>query len=150
MKAAEAARVRKETEAVRTAESAPEPALRHRKWSVTIIPEPIGRPEARERDADGGVLAGARQMNGRMGLGAGSVRGGPAVKRWVMRQTPCRYAGQKRKRRYVVARGDSLWRISEKYYDNGAKYPRIYKANRDRIADPDLIYPCQRFRVPKR
>jgi nucleoid-associated protein YgaU len=150
LKAAEAERQRRLAEAAPAPREAPEPVLRHRKWAVTIIPEPIGRPEARERNDGGAVLVGARQLNGRMSLGAGSVRSGTAVKRWVMRDTSCRYAGQKRKRRYVVARGDSLWRISQKYYHRGSKYPRIYKANRDRIADPDLIYPCQKFRVPKR
>lgn len=120
---------------------------RHRRWTVTIIPEPIERPSAQVARADEprGVLVGT----GRMSLGAGSIRG-TAVKRWVWRAGHCRYAGQKQSKRYTVARGDSLWRISEKYYDQGSKYPRIYKANRDRINDPDLIYPCQKFRVPKR
>lgn len=148
LKAAQAARERREAEAPAAREQA-EPVLRHRKWAVTIIPEPIGRPGARDRDDADGVMVAARRLDGRMSLGAGSVRG-TAVKRWVMRDSACRYAGQKHKRRYVVARGDSLWRISRKYYHAGSKYPRIYRANRDRIADPDLIYPCQRFRVPRR
>lgn len=150
LKAAQAEQEQRLAQAAPKPREAAEPVLRHRKWTVTIIPEPIGRPEAREREEGAGVLVGARRLDGRMGLGAGSVRAGTAVKRWVMRDASCSYAGQKRKRRYVVARGDSLWRISEKYYNRGSKYPRIYKANRDRIADPDLIYPCQRFRVPKR
>ena len=150
LKAARAEQEQRLAQAAPKPREGAEPVLRHRKWTVTIIPEPIGRPEAREREEGAGVLVGARRLDGRMGLGAGSVRAGTAVKRWVMRDASCRYAGQKLKRRYVVARGDSLWRISEKYYNRGSKYPRIYKANRDRIADPDLIYPCQRFRVPKR
>lgn len=150
LKAAEEQRKRRAAGAAPSPRDAPEPVLRHRKWAVTITTEPIGQPEAREREDAGGVLAGARRPQGRMSLGAGAVRSGTAVKRWARRDTSCRYAGQKREHRYVVARGDSLWRISEKYYRSGFKYPRIYKANRDRIADPDLIYPCQRFRVPKR
>lgn len=140
----------------------PAQSERHRRWSVTIIPEPIGRPAAepvagrpelaaaRVRE-DGGVLLGSRRLSPRMSLGAGSVAG-PAVKRWVWRAGACRFAGRKAagRQRYTVAKGDSLWRISEKHYDAGARYPRIYRANRDRIADPDLIYPCQKFRVPRR
>ena len=140
----------------------PPASQRHRRWSVTIIPEPIERagpaPVSRPAEANldkirepNAVLMGSRRLEGRMGLGAGSLRG-PAVKRWIWRAGNCRMAGHKMHRnvRYTVARGDSLWRISEKYYEAGRKYPRIYRANKDRIADPDMIYPCQKFRVPKR
>ena len=82
----------------------------------------------------------------------GHVPQGTAVKRWIMRAKYCTKAGRKVRLpgRYTVARGDSLWLISEKHYDNGAKYPRIYRANRNKIADPDLIYPCQKFLVPRK
>ena len=75
---------------------------------------------------------------------------GTAVKRWVRRATACSSAGRviAVPGRYRVARGDSLWRISDKHYSSGRKWPRIYRANRAQISDPDLIYPCQRFRVP--
>ena len=33
---------------------------------------------------------------------------------------------------------------------NGFAWPIIYKANRDQIKDPDLIYPDQVFKVPPR
>ena len=49
----------------------------------------------------------------------------------------------------VVVRGDSLWRISEHTYGHGIRYPTIYNANRDKIRDPDLIYPGQIFVLPK-
>lgn len=143
------------------AATVPDSSQRHRRWTVTIIPEPIERPSAepiegrelslpRVREANA-VMLGSRQLSGRMSLGGGSLKG-PTVKRWVWRAGTCRFAGRKVSKniRYTVAQGDSLWRISEKYYDRGGKYPRIYNANRDRIDDPDLIYPCQRFRVPRR
>lgn len=50
------------------------------------------------------------------------------------------------KRTYLVKRGDCLWNIARKYYGNGALYPRIAKANR--IKNPHLIYPGQRFVIP--
>jgi len=48
----------------------------------------------------------------------------------------------------VVSRGDSLWRISRVTYGEGTRYVVIYKANRNRIRDPDLIYPGQTLVVP--
>ena len=51
---------------------------------------------------------------------------------------------------YKVVRGDYLWRIAKmkKHYGNGFAWPIIYKANRDQIKDPDLIYPNQVFKIP--
>ncbi len=48
----------------------------------------------------------------------------------------------------VVSRGDSLWRISRVTYGTGARYAFVYKANRDRIHDPNRIYPGQIFFLP--
>jgi nucleoid-associated protein YgaU len=52
---------------------------------------------------------------------------------------------------YTVMRGDYLWRISAKsaIYNDPWKWMRIYSANRDQIKNPDLIYPDQRFLVPR-
>jgi len=44
---------------------------------------------------------------------------------------------------------ESLWRISTKKYGTGAKWTKIYKANRDKIKNPDLIYPGQEFVIPQ-
>ncbi len=49
---------------------------------------------------------------------------------------------------YVVKRGDNLWRISRRHYDRGARYMQIVRANASKIADPALIFPCQRFFLP--
>ncbi|MBZ0200996.1 MAG: LysM peptidoglycan-binding domain-containing protein [Ignavibacteriaceae bacterium] len=52
---------------------------------------------------------------------------------------------------YTVVKGDHLWGISKKpqHYGNGFAWPVIYKANRDKIKNPDLIYPNQTFTIPK-
>jgi colicin import membrane protein len=52
--------------------------------------------------------------------------------------------------RYVVRRGDSLWRIARRHYKRGHRFWRIYRANRRKIRNPNLIYPCQRFYIPRR
>jgi len=49
---------------------------------------------------------------------------------------------------YVVQRGDSLWRIAKRYYGRGSQWPKIFEANRDRIENPNLIFPDQELRIP--
>jgi nucleoid-associated protein YgaU len=48
----------------------------------------------------------------------------------------------------IVSRGDSLWRISRVTYGAGTRYAAVYKANRERIRDPNRIYPGQIFILP--
>jgi len=38
--------------------------------------------------------------------------------------------------------------ISREHYGEGILYVRVFEANRDRIRDPDLIYPGQVFALP--
>jgi len=51
---------------------------------------------------------------------------------------------------YTVVKGDCLWNIAKKkeHYGNGFAWPKIYNANKDKISNPDLIYPKQVFKVP--
>jgi len=48
----------------------------------------------------------------------------------------------------TVSRGDSLWRLSQLSYGAGTRYAVIYKANREQIRNPNLIYPGQVFVLP--
>lgn len=48
----------------------------------------------------------------------------------------------------IVQPGNSLWRIARRTYGRGISFTTIYEANRDRIRDPDLIYPGQVFDLP--
>lgn len=52
--------------------------------------------------------------------------------------------------RLIPERRDCLWRISEYnyIYNNPWKWPIIYKANKEQIKNPDLIYPGQIFDIP--
>ncbi len=50
---------------------------------------------------------------------------------------------------YVVVSGDNLWTIAKRFYGNGAQNTRIYNANRDKIRNPNLIYPGQVLTIPK-
>ena len=51
--------------------------------------------------------------------------------------------------KYVVKKGDSLWRISGKVYGNPLKWPRIYRANKDKIKNPNRIYPNMILTIPQ-
>lgn len=50
---------------------------------------------------------------------------------------------------YTIVKGDTLWAIATKYYDDGSKYTHIVDANIEVIKDPDLIYPGQSIRIPE-
>lgn len=49
----------------------------------------------------------------------------------------------------VVQPGFTLWAIAEANFGEGVMYVQVFEANRDKIRDPDLIYPGQVFTVPK-
>jgi hypothetical protein len=48
----------------------------------------------------------------------------------------------------VVDSGNSLWRIARRTYGQGTRYTLIFEANRERINNPDLIFPGQVFNLP--
>lgn len=50
---------------------------------------------------------------------------------------------------YIIEKGDTLWKIAEKAYGNGAKYTAIVEANKEVIKDADKIFPGQKIRIPK-
>jgi LysM repeat protein len=52
---------------------------------------------------------------------------------------------------HKVVKGECLWWIAEykQIYNDPFMWPLIYKANRDQIKDPDLIYPNQVFSIPR-
>ena len=50
---------------------------------------------------------------------------------------------------YMVVKGDSLWKIAQKFYGNGADYSKIYAANKGTIgSNPSQITPGQVFTIP--
>ena len=50
--------------------------------------------------------------------------------------------------RVTVQPGFTLWRIARENYGRGILYVQVFEANRDKIRNPDLIYPGQVFTVP--
>lgn len=52
---------------------------------------------------------------------------------------------------WKVYKGEYLWKIASypEVYGSGAKWPLIYRANKDQIKDPNLIYPGQVLTIPR-
>lgn len=49
----------------------------------------------------------------------------------------------------TVQPGSTLWAIARDRYGEGILYVSVFNANRDKIRDPDLIYPGQIFDLPE-
>lgn len=65
--------------------------------------------------------------------------------------TPAQKAARTQLERYVVKNHDCLWEIAgqSRVYGDPFQWPMLFKANRDQIKDPDLIYPRQTLTVSK-
>jgi len=50
---------------------------------------------------------------------------------------------------HTVNRGDTLSRIATEFYGDASKWPRVFEANRNQLAGPDVIFPGQVLRVPQ-
>ena len=51
-------------------------------------------------------------------------------------------------RRHVVAQGDTLYKIAQRYYGNGSKWPEILEANRDVLKNENAVRPGMELRIP--
>lgn len=63
----------------------------------------------------------------------------------VFNTTPAEAGGSR-----VISRGDSLWALSRLAYGDGNRYAVIFNANREKIHNPNLIYPGQTVVLPQR
>jgi nucleoid-associated protein YgaU len=76
---------------------------------------------------------------------------GCAAKKMETKEEPTEAAPKTEVLHYTVVPHDTLWDIAgrSKMYGDSFQWPLIFKANRDKIQDPDLIYPKQDFEVQK-
>jgi tetratricopeptide (TPR) repeat protein len=51
-------------------------------------------------------------------------------------------------RRHVVSQGDTLYKIAQRYYGSGAKWPEILEANRDQLKRENSVRPGMELRIP--
>jgi nucleoid-associated protein YgaU len=52
-------------------------------------------------------------------------------------------------RTYTVKKGDTLQKISRKFYGTTKKWPLLYKTNKDRLKSQDRVYPGQVLDIPE-
>jgi len=51
-------------------------------------------------------------------------------------------------RSYTVKAGDTLSKIAKAHYGDANQYAKIFEANRDKLKDPDKIFPGQVLTIP--
>lgn len=56
--------------------------------------------------------------------------------------------GQSGQRTYTVKSGDSLSKIAKEMYGDATQYNKIFDANRDKLSDPNKIFPGQELVIP--
>ena len=77
-------------------------------------------------------VSGIKTMGGDNLIGGAADFGAPAVRFRVQTVQP----------------GSTLWAIAKERYGKGIEYFKVFEANKERIRDPDLIYPGQVFELP--
>lgn len=50
--------------------------------------------------------------------------------------------------RHLVQKGETLGKIAKHYYGNASKYVAIFEANKDKLKNPDTIFPDQELVIP--
>lgn len=53
-----------------------------------------------------------------------------------------------KEKEYTVIKGDCLWSIAKGKLGDGSRWKEIYQLNRDKITNPNLIYPNQVIMLP--
>ena len=107
--------------------TAPSEEAKNKVWDQIKLVNPDWQQEL---VADIDVNASAASAPAAMSAGAGSS--GPG------------HAGQT----YTVESGDTLSKISQRFYGNAASYQKIFEANRNILSDPDKIKPGQVLTIP--
>ena len=112
---------------------APEPAddtaseLAVTQVEVTVQAEVAGLNPQDERSSDGETV---------------TIEAQPADTASVLRSPSQKF------RVRTVQPGSTLWAIAKESYGAGIEYFKVFEANKERIRDPDLIYPGQVFEIP--
>ena len=67
----------------------------------------------------------------------------------IVENEPPKIEAPEKPTKYVVKKGDSLWKIAGKVYHNPLKWPRISRANKEKIKNPNKIYANQVLVIPQ-
>ena len=57
-------------------------------------------------------------------------------------------SGQQSPLNHMVVRGETLWGLAQRYYQDPFLWPRIWEANQAAVADPHWIFPNQTLVIP--
>lgn len=49
---------------------------------------------------------------------------------------------------HVVRKGDTLWDLARQYFNDPFRWPLIFEANKDVVANPHWIYPAEKLVIP--
>jgi nucleoid-associated protein YgaU len=120
---------------------------RDRVARVTQLQQENAAITARLRQAQGTldqIASAARLINGGGSI-APVVSSGGATVPTIGTQTPAAAAAV---RTHVVQEGDSLTRISSRYYGTTGRWQEIYEANRETLKGENALRPGQRLKIP--
>ena len=67
----------------------------------------------------------------------------------IERTEPMKETPQQAFQKYTVQEGDTLQKVSQKFFGTTKKWYKIYKANQETLKGPDRIYPGQVINIPK-
>ena len=67
----------------------------------------------------------------------------------VMKVEPKPVVPKKRFSIYVVQQDDWLWKISRNEYGTALSWDKIYEANKEKINNPNMIFPGQELIIPE-
>jgi len=90
------------------------------------------------------IAAAARLMNGAMAPSGAPAAAAPAPAPAATPGLPVAPAP----RLHTVVEGDSLTRISTRYYGTASRWQEIYDANREVLKGENTLRPGQRLRIP--
>jgi nucleoid-associated protein YgaU len=51
-------------------------------------------------------------------------------------------------RRHVVSQGETLYKIAQRYYGSGSKWPQILEANRDVLTNENAVRAGMELKIP--
>jgi LysM repeat protein len=49
---------------------------------------------------------------------------------------------------YTVQKGDTLWKIANRFYGSGTEWRKVFEANRDTLSNPDKLKAGAKIRIP--
>lgn len=101
---------------------------------ITAIPINSGN-SGNSGNTQNGQSAASGKVNS-LGLNQGAGNGTEAAQSATAGSTPLNMY-------YTIQSGDTLWKISEKFYGTGMYWEKIYQDNKDRISNPNKIYAGQ-------